>query len=448
MFNFLVKKGKFSFKGGIFPKENKFFTENCPIEILPLPKIVYLPLSQHTGKEAKPIKKVGDYVKTGELIGSADGKISCNIHSSVSGIIKDLKELSHPLLGKRVLTYIIESDGKDLWEENISKEEKEKDFNSEEIIEKVFSCGIVGLGGATFPTHVKLQPPKEIDTLIINGCECEPYLTNDYRLMVEKPKEIIKGALLLRKALAKNGKNIRLIFGIEDNKKKAIEIFNAYKKEYNFEVFALKTKYPQGAEKQLIYALLKREVPSGGLPFDVGCLVHNVGTAYATYEACYFNKPLFERVVTVSGNGIKEKKNLLVRIGTPLKDIVDYCGGFNGEIKKIIFGGPLMGIAVYSLEMPILKGTTGVLFFNEKEVTIEKERDCIRCGRCVASCPMGLLPAELHKFIKKKEFSKAKEYSVLDCIECGSCAYVCPSKIKLVQYFKYAKQEIIKMEKK
>ncbi len=266
--------------------------------------------------------------------------------------------------------------------------------------------------------------------------------------MIEKPKEIILGALLLKKALEKNSQNIRLIFGIEDNKEKAIEIFNSYKKDYNFEVYTLRTKYPQGAEKQLIKAILKREVPSGGLPFDVGVVVQNVSTAYACYEACYFDKPLFERVITVSGNGIKEKKNLLVRIGTPIKDIVEYCGGYVGEIKKIIFGGPIMGIAIYSENMPVVKGTTGILFFNEKDVILEKEKDCIRCGRCVEACPMGLLPCELHKFIKRREFEKAKEYSLLDCIECGSCAFACPARIKLVQSFKFGKQEIIKRERK
>ncbi|MEO0087121.1 MAG: electron transport complex subunit RsxC [candidate division WOR-3 bacterium] len=452
MFNFLAKNRikKFSFPGGVHPEENKHFTENCPIEKLPLPKIVYIPLSQHTGKPAKPLLNIGDKVKTGQLIGEADGRISANIHSSISGTVKDLKELSHPLTFSRVLTYIIESDGEDIWDEGIKKDFEEKDFGSDEIIEKVHKAGIVGLGGAAFPTAVKLSPPKDkvIDTLIINGCECEPYLTNDYRLMIEKPKEIILGALLLKKALEKNSQNIRLIFGIEDNKEKAIEIFNSYKKDYNFEVYTLRTKYPQGAEKQLIKAILKREVPSGGLPFDVGVVVQNVGTAYACYEACYFDKPLFERVITVSGNGIKEKKNLLVRIGTPIKDIVEYCGGYIGEIKKIIFGGPIMGIAIYSENMPVVKGTTGILFFNEKDVILEKEKDCIRCGRCVEACPMGLLPCELHKFIKRREFEKAKEYSLLDCIECGSCAFACPARIKLVQSFKFGKQEIIKRERK
>ncbi len=452
MFNFLISKQvkKFSFAGGVHPEENKHFTENSPIEKLPLPKLVYLPLLQHTGKQAKPLLNIGDKVKTGQIIGEADGKISANIHSSISGKVKDLKELPHPLIFGRVLTYVIESDGEDIWDENIKREFVKKEFDSDEIIEKVFKAGIVGLGGAAFPTAVKLSPPKEkvIDTLIINGCECEPYLTNDYRLMIEKPKEIILGALLLKKALEKNNKNIRLIFGIEDNKEKAIGIFDSYKKDYNFEVYTLKTKYPQGAEKQLIKAILKREVPSGGLPFDVGVVVQNVGTAYACYEACYFDKPLFERVITVSGNGIKEKKNLLVRIGTQIKDIVEYCGGYVGEIKKVIMGGPIMGVAIYSEDMPIVKGTTGILFFNEKEVILEKERDCIRCGRCVEVCPMGLLPTELHKFIKRREFDKARDYSLLDCIECGSCAFICPARIKLVQSFKFGKQEIIKKERK
>ncbi|MEO0050248.1 MAG: electron transport complex subunit RsxC, partial [candidate division WOR-3 bacterium] len=333
------------------------------------------------------------------------------------------------------------SDGNDTLDVSIKRQEITQ-LNPERIISAVKQAGIVGLGGAAFPTFFKMSPPKDkpIDTLIINGCECEPCLTADHRLMLEKPNEIVEGAGFIAQALGV--KNVYI--AIEDNKPDAILVMREAADRAGFNVVRLKTKYPQGAEKQLIKACLNREVPSGGLPFEVGCIVQNVGTAYAVREAVLFNRPLFERVVTVTGAGVKEPKNLLVRIGTPIRNLIDFCGGYNGEPKKIIMGGPMMGIALGSDQVPVLKGTSGVLIFNQ--VKEEKEQDCIRCGRCIEACPMGLSPTRLNYHIKAKRFAAAKSDHLLDCIECGCCAYVCPAKIRLVHNFKFGKAEIARLK--
>jgi len=426
-----------SFKGGVHPPEEKGLTASKGIETPPLPKRVIIPFSQHTGAPSKPIVKKGDEVKTGEKIGEIQGKISVPTHATISGKVLDIKEFPHPVLGSRSLACIIESDGKDEW---ISREEREDYLNlsPSQLIEIVKEAGIVGLGGAAFPTHIKLSPPKDkpIDTLIINGCECEPYLTADHRLMLENTEGILKGAEILKRIL--NPK--RVIIAIEDNKPDAIEKME--KSAKGFEVIKLKTKYPEGAEKQLIYALTRREVPSGGLPMDVGCLVQNVGTTLAVYEAVRFSKPLIERVLTVTGDGIREPKNLRVRIGTPIKDLIDVCGGYREPPAKVILGGPMMGLAQYSDELPVVKGTSGILILTPKTAEVPQEGPCLRCARCVDACPMNLLPCEIAKFIEHREFSKARDYGVLDCIECGCCAYVCPSKIRLVHLFKFGKSEI------
>lgn len=426
-----------SFKGGVHPSENKELTASKGIETVPLPKKVIIPFSQHTGAPSKPLVNKGDEVKTGQKIGEIAGKISVPTHATISGKVLDIKEVPHPVLGSRSLACIIESDGKDEW---VAREEREDylNLNPQELVEIIKEAGIVGLGGAAFPTHIKLSPPKDkpIDTLIINGCECEPYLTADHRLMLDNTQGILKGAEILKKILNPE----RVIIAIEDNKPDAIERMK--KSVKNFEVRGLKTKYPEGAEKQLIYALTKREVPSGGLPMDVGCLVQNVGTTLAVYEAVRFSKPLIERVVTVTGDGIREPKNLRVRIGTPIKDLIDECGGYKEPPAKIILGGPMMGLAQYSDELPVLKGTSGILILTPKTVEVPEEGPCLRCARCVDACPMNLLPCEIAKFIKNRQFLKAKEYGVLDCIECGCCSYVCPSKIRLVHLFKFGKSEI------
>jgi len=313
-------------------------------------------------------------------------------------------------------------------------------MSSAQLVKIVKEAGIVGLGGAAFPTHVKLSPPKDkkIDSLIINGCECEPMLTADHRLMLEYTATIIEGAQVFQQIL--NAQN--LIFAIEDNKKDAIALFQ----KEGVRVARLKTKYPQGAEKQLIKAILRREVPRGGLPMDVGCVVHNVGTCYASLLAFKFRKPLIDRVVTVAGDGVKENKNVLVRIGTPVSDIVDYCGGYVERPMRIIFGGPMMGIAQYADSVPVIKGTSGILVWQDAR-TIE-EGPCVRCASCVDACPMGLMPTEICSNVKNRNFDAAEAYGVLDCIECGCCAYVCPAAIPLVHYFKYGKSEIWRKSKK
>ncbi|MCL6466141.1 MAG: electron transport complex subunit RsxC [candidate division WOR-3 bacterium] len=427
------------FRGGIHPREHKEATEFKPIEAAPLPQRVVIPLSQHTGAPSKPVVKPGDAVRTGTIIAEPGGNLSVPTHSSISGTVSEVKELPHPLTSRFVTTVIIESDQQDTLDENI----KERDLNNitpDEIITAIRNAGIVGLGGAAFPTFFKLTPPKDkvIDTLIINGCECEPYLTADHRLMVEKPAEIVEGTTYIARALGV--KNV--LIAIEDNKPDAIAAMKEAVAGTGFVVRRLKTKYPQGAEKQLIKACLEREVPSGGLPADVGCIVQNVGTAFAVREAVRFNRPLYERVVTVTGSGISEPKNLLVRIGTPVKDLINFCGGYKGTPEKLIMGGPMMGITLASDEVPVLKGTSGILVFLYAQEP--EEQDCIRCGRCIEACPMGLSPTRLNYHIKSGRLLQAKNEHLLDCIECGCCAFVCPAKIRLVHNFKYGKSEILR----
>ncbi len=424
------------FRGGVHPPENKI-TEDKTIAVMPAPKRVYIHFSQHTGKPAKPLVDKGAEVKIGTKIGEADGFISSTIHSSVAGKVVALDSYPHPVVGSS-LCCVIESVDSDEWEAIAERDYTQ--LSKEELVTIVREGGIVGLGGAAFPTHVKLSPPAEkpIDTLIINGCECEPMLTADHRLMLEHASEIIEGARLFQKILdAKD-----LIFSVEDNKKNAAEVLSTA----GVQVRVLKTKYPQGAEKQLIKAILNREVPRGGLPMDVGCVVQNVGTSYAAYQAVKFNKPLVERVVTVTGNGVKEPKNCMVRIGTSALDVINFCGGYVGTPQKMLFGGPMMGIAQYTEDVPTIKGTSGIIVW--QDAVVYDEGPCVRCSNCVDVCPMGLMPTEIFKLVKTKNFETAKEYGVLDCIECGCCAYNCPAKIPLVHYLKYGKNEVWRLSRK
>lgn len=426
---------KLTFSGGIHPPEFKSLTAGIPITEAPAPKIAIIPLSQHTGAPAKPVVKVGDAVKVGTKIGEAQGFISANIHATISGVVKKIDLYSHPVLGEAQAVFI-ESDGKDEWETH-TEERNYKDLSTDELIAIVREAGIVGLGGAAFPTSVKLSPPKgkTIDTVILNGAECEPYLTADHRLMLERAAEIIEGGRIILKILgARKG-----YIAIEENKPDAISKMSKFK---DFELCVMRTKYPQGAEKQLIKAITGREVPSGGLPFDVGAYVQNVGTAFAIYEAVKFGKPLVARVVTVTG-AVKKPKNLRVRIGTIFHDLIESCGG-SLNAAKIIMGGPMMGIAQPTDEVPVIKGTSGILVQSEQEVETAVEAPCIRCGRCVKICPMNLVPVQIADYVERKRFNEAKELGVLDCIECGSCAYVCPARRTLVHLFKYAKEELRK----
>jgi electron transport complex protein RnfC len=426
------------FSGGVHPPEQKN-TEDCAIVVMPASKKVFIPFSQHTGKPARPLVKKGDEVKIGMKIGEPDGLISAAVHASISGKVVDIIDHPHPVIGSS-LCCVIEGGNSDDWVTDLQTGGSTEDLSVTQLIDVVKEAGIVGLGGAAFPSHVKLSPPKEksIDTLIINGCECEPILTADHRLMMEYSEAIIEGARIFQKILGATG----LVFGIEDNKKDAIELF----RKEGVRVFQLKTKYPQGAEKQLIKAILKREVPRGGLPMDVGCVVHNVGTCQAALMAAKFRKPLIDRVITVAGDGVKENRNVLVRIGTPVKEVIEFCGGYTGRPRKIISGGPMMGIAQYSDDVPVIKGTSGILVWND--VKLDEPGPCVRCASCVDACPMALMPTEIYSLVSNKNFDMAKSFGVLDCIECGCCAYVCPSAIPLVHYFKYGKNEVWRMSSK
>ncbi|UCG31131.1 MAG: electron transport complex subunit RsxC [candidate division WOR-3 bacterium] len=425
------------FTGGVHPPESKN-TEDSTIEVMPVPKKVYIPFSQHTGKPATPLVKKGDDVKIGTKIGEADGFISASVHASISGKVIDIIDHAHPVIGSASCCIIEGNDSED-WVIDVNAERNTDDLTEAQLLHSIKEAGIVGLGGAAFPSHVKLSPPKDkkIDTLIINGCECEPVLTADHRLMLEHAATIIEGARVFQKILHAS----TLIFAVEDNKKNAIELF----RDEDVRVAALKTKYPQGAEKQLIKAILKREVPRGGLPMDVGCVVHNVGTCHAALMAIKYGKPLIDRVLTVAGDGVREKKNVLVRIGTPVNSVIDFCGGYVDKPERVILGGPMMGIAQYADDVPVVKGTSGILVW-PAEKAIE-EGPCVRCAACVDSCPMGLMPTEICSFVKNKNFDMAKTYGLLDCIECGCCAYMCPAAIPLVHYFKYGKSEIWRRSK-
>ena len=437
---------RLTFKGGVHPPEFKELTEDKSIEVMPLPDYVVIPVQQHIGAPAEPIVSVGDEVKTGDKICEAKGFVSVPSHASISGKVTAIEKRPHPV-GGEVLSIVIESDGKDEKSPSIAPVKNYFDLDVEEMKKKVLEAGLAGMGGAAFPSHVKLSPPadKPIDIFILNGAECEPFLTADHGLMLEHTESIIEGARIAMKILGcKTG-----YIAIEKNKPDAIRLMKKIVKETgaNLTVVGLNVKYPQGAEKQLIKAITNRKVPAGGLPMDVGCLVHNVGTAKAIYEAVSLNKPLYERVVSVTGLGIQEPKNVLARIGTPFQNLIDFCGGLKDHTIKVINGGPMMGIAQFTLEVPVTKGTSGILALTSQEAKLRDPGPCIRCARCVDVCPMNLLPNELARLIEFQKFDEAHKLGVLDCIECGSCSYICPSKIRHVHLFKYGKLEVTKMLK-
>lgn len=427
--------------GGVHPKENKLSASTL-IESVPIPKQAIVPLGQNLGAPSRPVVKKGDKVKVGQLIAEASGFISTNIHSPVSGMVMKIDGAIDSTGFKRPCI-VINVEG-DEWDERIDTSEdlvKEITYTSEEIIDKVKQAGLVGMGGATFPTYVKLMPPpgKVAEYLIINGVECEPYLTSDHRLMLEKGQEVIVGTKILMKALRVE----KAIIGIENNKPDAINhLTELLKDETGIEVIPLKVQYPQGGEKQLIKAALNREVPSGKLPIEVGCVVQNVGTAYAVYEAVQKNKPLIDRVVTVTGKSVKKPSNLLARIGTPIKDLIDAAEGLPEDTGKIINGGPMMGKAVTSLEVPVVKGSSGILIMNDSESSRKNPGPCIRCSKCTTVCPMGLEPYLLSKAAKLGKYDLAENEMIMDCIECGSCQYTCPASIPLLDYLRLGKGKV------
>lgn len=427
-----------SFLGGIHPSDKKELSKDKGISAAPLPKKVVVPLVQHIGAPAQATVVPGQEVKTGEIIGKAGGFVSAIVHAPISGTITAITETLHPI-GRKVPAIVIEGNGTDTWVP-LDTCENYSALSPEDLKNKVNQAGLVGMGGATFPTHVKLSPPKEktIDTLIINGVECEPYLTSDYRLMVERAEDILAGTRILMKILGINNATI----GIENNKPDAIAIMKkAIGSDASLSVAGLKVKYPQGAEKMLIKAITNREVPARGLPMDVGVVVQNTGTAIAVYEAVRFGKPLIERVVTITGEGIREPKNILARVGTPLADLLQFCGGITADAVKIICGGPMMGFAQTTIDDVVMnKGMSGIVILPAKYTETSGDYGpCIRCGRCISVCPMRLTPSQIGVFAEKGFYEEAKQFGVHDCFECGSCTYVCPSKRPIVQFVKLAK---------
>jgi electron transport complex protein RnfC len=428
------------FKGGIHPPDKKALSADKPVAEIKQPQRVVVPMSQHLGAPCKPVVAVDQEVKKGELIGEATGFVSAPVHSSVSGKVISIGEFPNAM-GKMVTSIVIENDGREEW--TLLKDNPDyMNLSPEELKEKIKNAGIVGMGGAAFPTVVKLSPPKEkpIDTVVINGSECEPYLTGDYRLMIEHPKEILEGLRIVMKVLGVN----KGFVGIEDNKPAAIKSMKeAASGLEGVEILPLHTRYPQGAEKMLIKAATGREVPPRALPMDVKVVVQNTGTAFAIFEAVRYGKPLIDRVVTVSGEGINEPKNLFVKTGTLISHLIGECGGLKEEGVKVLSGGPLMGFAIYSLDIPVTKGTSGIVALTEREIAhAESFGPCIRCGRCIDACPMGLMPSMLSVYAEKGFYEGAKEYNLFDCFECGCCTYVCPSKRPIVQLVRLAKSQV------
>jgi electron transport complex protein RnfC len=427
--------------GGVHPPENKI-SAGKKIELLPIPKTVFIPVAQHIGAPSTAVVNKGDVVKTGQIIAKSSGFVSTNIHSSVSGKVMKI-DVSADSSGYPKQGIYIDVEG-DEWMDEIDRSTElalNFNFSGQEIIKKIQDAGIVGLGGATFPTHVKLVPPKgmKAEVLLINGVECEPYLTSDHRLMLENADEILVGTQLLMRAM-----NVeKAVIGIENNKRDAIKLLTDKAKNYKgISVVTLKVKYPQGGEKQLIKAVTGKEVPSGGLPIAVGAVVSNVGTAFAVYEAVQKNKPLFERVVTVTGKSIANPSNFKVRIGTATTELIEAAGGLPENTGKIISGGPMMGRAVVSLDVPVTKGTSGILIMPNEEAKRREYMECIRCSRCVSVCPMGLEPYLLMTFGQKQIFDRAENDRVMDCIECGSCSYTCPSNRPILDYIRFGKAKV------
>lgn len=428
-------------KGGVHPNESKTLTEHLAIENMPLPEQVEIPLLQHFGAPGRPLVNKKDRVQEGDLIGQVENALGANIHASITGSVTNIGFSSGPVM-LQVPSITITRDP-----EAPNKTYAPQDWQGwtrQDLLQKVKAAGIVGIGGAGFPTHVKLSPPPnaKIDALILNGAECEPYLTTDHRLMLERPEEIIEGTKILLRILGIE----QAYIGIEANKKDAIEILhktaqNQKANSAKIQINALKVKYPQGSEKQLIESVTGRKVPGFGLPFDIGVIVQNVGTAKAVYDAVVLNKPLYEKVITISGKGINRPANLQVRIGTRLNDIVQYLGGTRPNLAKIIMGGPMMGFAVSNLDLAVTKTVSGILFLTQDEIDTEPHGPCIRCGWCLEACPMGLAPNEIGLYVEAGRAAETAPLGPLECFECGSCAYVCPAKRPLVQLIRLAKMK-------
>lgn len=426
-----------SFRHGVHPDDFKQLTRDLAIERVPFPEEVILPINQHLGSPSVPTVQKGDYVYRGQRIGDAGGFVSSPMHASMTGTVKSV-DLHHHASGDMVEAVVIRRDPTSA---QALYDEESLDWRSmtrEEIIDQIGQGGFVGLGGAAFPTHVKLTVPKDkkVRFFIVNAAECEPYLNSDYRILLERQKEIFEGIRICMKALGAE----QAYIGTEWNKRDAAEVLrDSIPDDLPCEIIDLKTKYPQGAEKMLIDAVLRREVPSGKLPIDVQVVVNNVGTIAGIGERFLYGQPLVERVVTVTGPGINRPANLLVPIGTRLTDILEHCGGLRDDTRQILFGGPMMGTAQRFLDVPIMKGTSGILFLTEDRVVHREEYPCIRCQRCIDACPVYLNPARLGALAKARLYEDMLDYHVLDCMECAACSFVCPSNIPLVQRFRVAK---------
>ena len=427
----------FGFRGGVHPPENKIQTEHLPVERLESPNEIYVPLLQHIGAPLNPLVNVGDKVLKGQKIGDAEG-LTVPVHAPVSGTVTKIENRLFPLSGK-VMTIFIENDREEKWIE-VEKHENWEDLDKATLLSIIREKGIVGIGGATFPTHVKLNPPPntQIDSLVLNGAECEPYLNSDNRLMLENPKSIVEGIKIIKKIL--NVPNVYV--GIEDNKPEAIESMKKASEGTGINIVPLKTKYPQGGEKQLIKAILDRQVPSGQLPSAVGVVVQNTGTAAAIYEAVVNGLPLIEKVVTVSGKAIKTPKNLKIAIGTPFSYILDYCGIEREKMERLVMGGPMMGLAQMTEDATVIKGTSGLLALTTEEMRPYKTKACISCSKCVSACPMGLAPLMYDRLHAAKMYDEMAAHNLMDCIECGSCSYICPANRPLAESIKTGKSKL------
>jgi len=423
---------------GVKVPERKL-TAGKPIERAPLPEKAIISLHQNLGAPSEPLVKRGDRVLTGQKIGDSDKFVSAPVHATVSGEVTGTSMVINPPTAQPVEALVIASDGTDEWVQ-LEPADSPEDLSSEEILHRIKQAGIVGLGGAAFPSHIKLAPPKtaSIDTIILNGCECEPYATSDHRVMLEYGDKVLSGLNIIRRLLSPQS----VYIAIEDNKEDAIahmeDLIVGMGLEETIKIAPLDSKYPMGAERVLTKLLLNREVPIGGLPLDVGAVIHNVGTMKAIHEAVVEGRPLVERVVTVTG-AVKDPKNLMVRFGTPLRTLIEFCGGIVGNANKVILGGPMMGFAQFDLDFPTVKGTNSVIVKDDSALT---EQQCIRCGRCIEVCPMRLMPTALARYARAGHYDQCKEAYVDNCFECGVCTYACPANIPIVQHIKVAKREL------